>query len=103
MAVTADDLFGTGAVVGRDKNDGVIEVSRHPELRQDTSDLAVHPVDHRGVNRHFRRLERPLLFNEFVPSDRVAHLARPDPLLELQFRQIPLGDRPGVAAPIMNR
>ena len=77
MAVAADDLLGTGPIVGREQDDRVVKVARVLELRQDTADLAVHPVDHRGVDRHLRGLEGLLLLGELVPRDRMALLARP--------------------------
>ena len=52
VAVAADELLGAGAVVAGEEDEGVLPLAVLAQLREHAADLAVHPVDHRGVNRH---------------------------------------------------
>ena len=51
--------------------------SRAPiaHLADDPADLAIHAVDHRGVNRHFDRLKCTLFVSETFPRQRAVDFA----------------------------
>ena len=60
----------------RNKTSVFVERAHRLELVEHAADLAVHAVDHRRVDGHLRRLERPLLGGQLLPGQRPVHLAR---------------------------
>ena len=77
VPVPAHHDLGAGAVVGHEEHDRVLQRAHRAQLVQDAADLAVHPVDHRGVDRHLLGLEAPLLLVEALPRNGPVDLARP--------------------------
>ena len=71
VTVVADHDLRAGAVVGQEEDQRVLEGTHRAELVQHPADLAIHPVDHRGVNGHLRRLEFALLVGRACPTARV--------------------------------
>ena len=76
VAAVAYHNLGAGAVVGGEEDKGVLVGAHGLELGDDTTDLLVHAVDHRGVDGHLRGLEAALLGGERVPRQRAVHLVR---------------------------
>lgn len=85
VAAAPDDLLGAGAVVGGEDDQGVLQRPHHLDLVQDPADLLVHPVDHRGVDRHLCGLKGLLFPGQVGPG--TAWPASPGPICLLpQFR-----------------
>ncbi|OQC18699.1 MAG: hypothetical protein BWX70_03432 [Verrucomicrobia bacterium ADurb.Bin070] len=76
MAVAAHHDLGAGAVVRGEQDERVLEGAHRAELRQHAPDLAVHAVDHRGVNRHLVGLKGALFRREGLPRQRPVDLVR---------------------------
>ena len=74
MSVTPDHHLRTCTVVGGEQDKRVFKSAHRFELGKNPADLLVHPVDHRGVNRHFFSLKLPLRFGEVSPGNGPVHL-----------------------------
>ena len=77
MAVTPNHHLRARTIVGEEQNQGVFRCTHGMELLQDSSYFLVHPVHHRGVNRHLIRLEASLCRIEFFPGNGAVHFIRP--------------------------
>ena len=72
VPIIADHDLGTRPVVGQKENHRVLKRPHRFELSENAADLLIHAVDHRGMDRHFRRLEFPLLLvKSFQASGRL--------------------------------
>ena len=60
VSVAADHDLGARAVVGQKEDERVVPRAHRAKLIQHATDFAVHAIDHRGVNRHLRRLKLAL-------------------------------------------
>ena len=69
MTIVPHHDLRTCPVIGKKEDEGVIKRIHSPKLVDDTADIAVHPVDHGGVNGHFDRLESALLFRPVFPGE----------------------------------
>ena len=69
VAVAAHHDFGTGAVIGEKKDEGVFEAACSFEVGDDAADFLVHAVDHGGVEGHLFCLKDLLGFAERVPGE----------------------------------
>ena len=78
MPLAADHDLGRGAVVAGKEDQRVVETLHRLERRDDPPDLLVHRLDHRGMDRHLRRLEVLLLGREPLPLKRKLDLPRPE-------------------------
>ncbi len=61
VSVSANHDFGTGAIVGGEKDERIVPAIHGTDLIEDASDLAVHAIDHGRVDGHFGGL-KALLF-----------------------------------------
>ena len=101
MPLTADHDLGRGPVVTGKQDQRVVETLHRLELVDDPPDLLVHRLDHRGMDRHLRRLKVLLLWTEPIPLEGAIDLARPERLKRLWERigganvALDLRDRPG--------
>ena len=75
-SVTHHDL-GTGPIVRGKEDHGVLEHTHGLELIHKTPHLAIDPIHHGRVNRHFRGLESTLLIGQIVPRQRAIDLTGP--------------------------
>ena len=78
-------IVGVRAVVGQEEDHRVVERVHGPQLFEHAADLAVHPVDHRRVDRHLGRLE-PSAARRSVRSTRPACSISPGPTVVQQLR-----------------
>ncbi len=92
MHVAADDLFGGGAVVGGEEDEGVVELLEGFEAVDDAGDFGVHAGDHGGVDLHFLRLEALFDGVELGPGDGAGDFAGANLFLEFGFVEVPGGD-----------
>ena len=78
VPVVADHDLRAGAVVGEEQDQRIVEGAHGAKLPEHAADLAVHAINHRGVDRHFDRLELALLVGQVAPGDGTVHFARPE-------------------------
>ncbi len=76
VTVAPDHDLGAGTVVGEEEDQRVLECVHREELVEDPADLAIHPVDHRRVDRHLAGLEIALSRVEDGPGERSVQLVR---------------------------
>ena len=76
MPLAADHDLGRGAVVAGEQDQRLVETLHRLELVEDPPHLLVHRLDHRGMDRHLRRLEVLLLGREPLPLKRKLDLPR---------------------------
>ena len=92
MPAVANHDLGACSIVRGEKDEGVLKSTHRFQLRDDPADLAVHPVDHRGMDRHLGRLETPLGVREVDPRQRPVDLVRAQ-LLQRVRKRIGRSDR----------
>ena len=83
VAVVTHHDLGAGPVVGEEQNQRVVEGIHRAELLKHATDLAIHPVDHRGVDRHLRGLKLSLLVGQPAPGQRPVDFRRSECLQRL--------------------
>ena len=91
VTIAADDLLGTGAVVGEEEDHGVVELAHGFHLLEDLAGLRIHAADHGGVDRHFGALQFLLFRRERGPGDGAGDFSRADFGDQLRIRSIPVG------------
>ena len=64
MSVAADHDLGRSAIIRQEHYEGVFPLPHFFDLLKNAAYLDVHPMDHRGVNRHFVSLKFLLLLGE---------------------------------------
>jgi len=74
----ADQHLGRGAVVAGEEDERVCQQTGRLQRGDDPPHLAVHGLDHRGVDRHLFRLERLLCGREFGPRQRAVQFVGPE-------------------------
>ncbi len=61
VSISANHDFGTGAIVGCEKDERIVPAIHGPDLIEDAPDFAIHAVNHGRVDGHFCCL-KALLF-----------------------------------------
>src|SRR5688572_9059336 len=92
MFVAAIEKFSAGAVVRSEHDDRVFESAHGFKLIDDTANLAIHAVDHGGMNGHFGGLKTAFLVIQIGPANSSRDFPGADFLLQYVFGQAPVRD-----------
>ena len=75
MAIISHHHFRRGTVVGQKQDDSILQGLHFAQLVEDSTNLLIHAVHHRGMDSHLRGLKLLLFFGEVWPEHRNSDFA----------------------------